>query len=165
MGLIISNTSPILALANIGRLNLLQKQFNSILIPEGVKNELKLEENFSGAIDIKKAISEGWISVKNVQDKKYVSLLHRELDLGESECIALSQEMETEKIILDEKEARRIAKSMNLNVVGVIGILIRGVEEKDIADIEIELRALQSKIGFFISESLVQNIIHKINKS
>ncbi|HRG49114.1 MAG TPA: DUF3368 domain-containing protein [Leptospiraceae bacterium] len=155
---IISNTSPILALSNIDRLYLLKKQFGKILIPRAVEEELMLKEGFAGADEIKKAISEGWISITDVKDQKYVALLRREIDHGESECLALAHEIDCSKLILDEKEARRIAKTMNFSVTGTIGILLRAFEDNDIQDIEKELRALQNKIGFFISESLFLKI-------
>lgn len=154
----ISNTSPLLALSNIGKLYLLKKQFGRILIPRAVEEELMLNEGFAGADEIKKAISEGWISIADVKDQKYVALLRREIDHGESECLALTQEIECSKLILDEKEARRIAKAMNLSITGTIGILLRALEDKDIHDIEKELRSLQEKIGFYISESLLMKI-------
>jgi len=155
---IISNTSPLLALSSIERLYLLKKQFGHILIPRAVEEELMLNEGFAGVDGIKKAISEGWISTAEVKDQKYVTVLRREIDHGESECLALAQEVECSKLILDEKEARRIAKTMNFSVTGTVGILLKALKDNDIQDIEKELRALQEKIGFFISKSLLLKI-------
>lgn len=42
----VSDTSPILGLAIIGHLNLLQEQFGEIYIPQAVLAELKVNETF-----------------------------------------------------------------------------------------------------------------------
>lgn len=76
---VVSNTSPILNLAIIGKLFLLQEQFNTILIPYAVKNELRIKEKLPGNNEIKAALKEGWIVVVDANDKEKVRLLNREL--------------------------------------------------------------------------------------
>ena len=50
----VSDTSPILGLAVIGHLNLLQVQFGEIFIPQTVLAELKVDTNFKGASEVRK---------------------------------------------------------------------------------------------------------------
>ena len=45
---VVSNTSPILNLAVIGRLSLLHDQFGEILIPNAVLEELRIQEDLPG---------------------------------------------------------------------------------------------------------------------
>ncbi len=53
----VSDTSPILSLAIIGHLNLFQEQLGEIYIPRAVLAELKVIENFQGAIVISQALA------------------------------------------------------------------------------------------------------------
>ena len=46
---VVSNTSPLLNLAIIGRLSLLHQQFGEIWIPPMVIKELRLEEDLPGS--------------------------------------------------------------------------------------------------------------------
>jgi uncharacterized protein len=61
---VVSNTSPILNLAIVDRLTLLQQQFGKILIPSVVLEELKVSEERPGSQVIREAISAGWIQRK-----------------------------------------------------------------------------------------------------
>lgn len=102
--LTVSNTSPLLNLAIINRLDLLEKQFKTIYIPEAVLTELRVEENLQGSLYLKAAIDKQWLQVKAVTNKPLVQLLQRELDRGESEAIALAIEIQADLILLDERE-------------------------------------------------------------
>ncbi len=52
---VVSNTSPILNLAIVARLELLRRQFGKILIPNAVLEELKVNEERPGSQAIRKA--------------------------------------------------------------------------------------------------------------
>jgi uncharacterized protein len=125
---VVSNTSPLLNLAVVGQLNLLRQQFNTIWMPGAVQDELRLDEELPGSSAIRQAIEEGWLLVKPVENAAFAQVLMRELDRGESEAIALAIERDASRILLDEREARRVAKGLNLSVTGVLGILLRAQE-------------------------------------
>ena len=61
--LVVSNTSPLSALAIIGRLNLLRGQFGVIRIPPAVWAELSRLEHASGKQALEQAYADGWIQV------------------------------------------------------------------------------------------------------
>ncbi len=90
---IISNTSPILNLAIIGRLSLLRRQFGEILIPQAVFEELRTGEDLPGSQAMREAVRKGWIQVHPVVGRPLVQVLQRELDKGEAEAIALASEL------------------------------------------------------------------------
>jgi uncharacterized protein len=131
--LVVCNTSPILNLAIVGHLQLLRQQFGEILIPHAVLDELKVDEERPGSQSIRKAISSGWIHPQTVSNQPLAQLLKQTLDRGESEAIALAIELQAEWTILDEREGRRIAKSLGLNVTGILGVLLRA---KQVGELE-----------------------------
>jgi hypothetical protein len=118
---VISNTSPRLNLAIVDHLFLLPQQFGQIIIPEAVLAELKINDDLPGSSVLKTAVDEGWLVVKAVENQALMNLLRRELHQGESDAIALAVELSADKVLLDEKEARRVARALNLSITGIVG--------------------------------------------
>ncbi|GHS90933.1 hypothetical protein FACS1894139_05010 [Planctomycetales bacterium] len=131
---VISNTSCLIALTNIGKLDLLQKRYGRVVITPEVKAE------FGEPLP-------AWISVVAVKDELKTFLITKYLDLGEASTIALATEMANPLIILDDGKARRYAKNINLNLTGTLGILVKASEVGLITDIFAVLADLR-KIQF-----------------
>lgn len=63
---VVSNSTPLIYLAKVGRIDLLRKVFKTVFIPQEVKNEVVDKGKLLGEQDayiIEKAISEGWLKV------------------------------------------------------------------------------------------------------
>lgn len=159
---IVSNTSPILNLAIINRLDLLHRQFSKVIIPEGVLTELKADFDLPGSRNIQNSLAEGWLSIQKISDHKVFKLLSQQLDFGESEAIALALELGQKSILIDERNARQVALSMGLEPVGIVGILLKAYKQKDILDLESEIIILKEKAGFYISNDLFKSILSHI---
>ncbi len=157
--LVVSNTSPILNLALIDRLSLMQEQFTTVTIPKGVLEELRVGENLPGSKKILDALDSKWLQVEEVQDSAILRIIKRELDAGEAEAIALVLENRAEWVLLDETEARRIAKDLGLKVTGVLGILLRACCQKRIPSLRTEMERLREKAGFYISDHLFEDLL------
>jgi len=155
----VSNTSPILGLAAINRLELLQKQFENILIPPAVVQELKLDTEFTGTASIRQAIKEEWIRVQTPENIHLIASLRLDLDWGEAEAIALALDKGISAIIMDERDGRTTAKAMGLSPVGVIGILLRAKKLGDVNSVSQALQALKKNVGFFISKSFEEEVL------
>ncbi len=151
---VVSNTSPILNLAVIDQLGLLKAQFGTIYVPVEVLDELRLDEGLPGVPSIRQAIDEGWLQVHPVVDQGLVRSLARDLDRSEAEAIALAMQLSANMLLLDERDARRIAKTLELNVTGVIGILIRATDIGEIQSLSTVLDELEQKAGFYIGRRL-----------
>jgi uncharacterized protein len=154
--LTVSNTSPLLNLAIIDHLSLPEKQFQTVYIPEAVLAELRVNENLNGSNHLKAALEKGWLKVKPVQNKAFVKLLRRELDQGESEAIALAIEKQADLILLDEKEGRRIARTLNLRITGILGIAIKAFQNGDLESMSEFIQKLRTQAHFHVSPSLEQ---------
>ena len=103
----ISDSSTLIHLAGIGRLELLKVFYGKILITPAVWKEV-VEEGGErpGNREVKAAHEAGWIEVITPGNKSVVRLLERELHIGEAETIALAVERHPEVIFPDESEAR-----------------------------------------------------------
>ena len=158
---VVSNTSPVLNLAIVDHLSLMFEQFGEILIPEGVLEELRVEEGLPGFQSILEAIKKGWLRVKEADDRIFVKVLHADLDNGEAEAIALALQVKADWIILDEREGRRVAKSVGLNVIGVLGILLRAQREGKLPSLQKTMEELRKKAGFHIASELYSYVLKK----
>jgi predicted nucleic acid-binding protein len=158
-GLVVSDTSPLLNLALINRLDLLQSQFSRVTVPRQVWGELTDGED--GLEALRELRETGFLQLVEVdRSNLFVELFH-ELDLGETAAICYAAEEGAALVLLDERDGRRVARRHDLNVTGVIGVLLRGANTGAV-DLEHELNALRDA-GFWISDDLYERILSEAN--
>jgi predicted nucleic acid-binding protein len=80
------------------------------------------------------------------------------LDLGESEAIALAEEMGADQLLIDEKAARRVAMTRNLPLIGTMGVLLLAKRQGEIENIKNILDQMQRQ-GTRISDRLYQQVL------
>lgn len=151
-----SDSTPLIHLAKIDRLELLREFFGEIIIPEAVYRECVLEGgNSEDALAIKNA---KWIKVEKISDEKLKRALMFELDEGESEAIVLAIERNAELILIDDYDGREVARALGLKVVGTIGILLKAKLLGKIKSLREELERLKAT-GFWLSEEFYERIL------
>jgi hypothetical protein len=94
-----------------------------IIVPEAVHNECVIEGK--DREDVKRIEKADWVKVAKIKDTNLKKALMMVLDGGEAEAIVLALEESADLILLDEYDAREVARNYGLNITGVIGILIR----------------------------------------
>ena len=120
---VVTNSTPLIELSKIEQLELLREVYGSIYIPEEVYIEVVINGvGKPGSAEVEAA---NWITCQSVTDKNQVITLHNNVSIGLGECgaIVLAQEIGAEKIIIDDRVARRVAIAKGLSVVGTVGIL------------------------------------------
>jgi predicted nucleic acid-binding protein len=157
--LVVSNTSPILNLAIIGQLELLYHQFRTVWIPQAVVDELRIDQDLPGSAAVREAQQAGWLVSEHVTDRVRVTLLQRDLDLGESEAIALALQKHADWLLLDEREGRRVAKSLGLKVTGVLGILLKAKLQGQLPSLTKAMEQLCDLAGFRIDADLYAQLV------
>lgn len=127
--IIVSDTTPIISLLKINRLDLLEKLFGEVLIPDAVYEELTTDKRF---IDEAKQITKAsYIKSVSVLDSEAVRILKMEtgLDQGESEAIVLTNELKADILLMDEVKGRTVSKQMGITIMGTIGLLLSAYED------------------------------------
>ena len=109
---IISDTSCLIVLTNIGELDLLRKVYGTIVTTVDI------------AIEFGEPLPD-WIIIEKVADKYRQQLLEMQIDKGESSAIALALEASDSTVILDDYRARKIAEQLGVNYTGTIGVIIK----------------------------------------
>ena len=159
---VVSNSSPIIHLSKIGKLNLLKEYFDTITIPEIVYRESVMEGKDRVEVELIKNAE--WIKVSQVKDKKFVKLLQTSLDDGESEAITLSLEIGADLILLDDSDARERARLYGLKIIGTIGILLHAKMDGKITFSREELKRLK-KTGFWIGDKLEARLLREAGET
>lgn len=161
--IIVSNASVLIGLSSIGKLALLSERFTQgVLIPEAVRREVVDQgEGRPGAKEISKS---KWIGVQKVRDRRIVDLLRTELDEGEAESIVLAHEVGARIILLDERDARRTAKRMNLKVLGTVGVLIWAKKAGKLVNLRENLDALRDFGGFRLSQTIYERALGEVGE-
>jgi predicted nucleic acid-binding protein len=158
-GLIVSDTSPLLNLALINRLDLLRTQFADVTVPHRVWDELtEGEEGLEGLRELR---DNNLLSIVEVERSNLFVEVFHELDLGETAAICYAVEHDADLVLLDERDGRRVARRHDLEVTGVIGILLRGAKTDEV-DLKQELDALR-EAGFWISDDLYTHALSEAN--
>lgn len=153
---VISNSSPIIHLAKIGRLNLLERLYSRILIPEKVY--LECTDTVQYHTEVELITQPAWIKRHLIEDDRLFNLLYAEIDAGEAEALVLALEQKADLLLLDDQEARSMARKLGLPVTGTLGVLLKAKNEGMINSFAEDLQKLQ-KSGFWLSQNLVNTLL------
>lgn len=140
----VTDSTCLIALERIGQLDLLRQVFAPLFAPPAVQAEL--------------GVSVDWLVVRPVSDMRIVVALKTQLDEGEAQVIALAMELGDILVVLDDKKARRIARQMDLRVIGTLGILLRAKQEGVVTELKSSLNALR-RVGFYMTDELYQETL------
>lgn len=148
--IVVSDSSPLIALASIGHLDLLRALYGRVLIPEAVRDEVSGDIDRRGAREILLA---DWIEVRPASDTIDLYLARTLVDAGEAEAIGLAIELNAELLIVDERRARDLATTMGLRITGVVGVLLEAKKRALVPAIKPVLDALSATGGFHLSRA------------
>lgn len=141
------DTSALIALETIEQVRLLNEFYDKVFAPPAVVNE------FGGLLP-------HFIMQQNLgsSSAQRAIQLCQKLGKGESEAIALAIELSAAEVIIDDARARREAKSRGLQVVVVVGLLLRGKQYGLISQVKPLLDTLRTS-GFRVSGALYEHAL------
>ncbi len=141
---VVSNSSPLIYLAKVSRLNLLKKVYGKVWIPEAVFDEAITQGKILKITDaaiLEEAVGR-WIfkeRIKPETDSKYAFLDENDrIGQGEKQALRLCKQLNADIFIVDDKEARRVARILKIRPMGTCGILILAFRKGLISATEVE---------------------------
>ena len=140
---VVVDSTCLIGLERIGRLDILQSLFNPITVPPEVARE------FGSSLS--------WLKVEAPANHALVSALKMLLDDGEAEAIALASEL-GHGIVLDDLQARAAGKNLGLRVLGTIGILLKAKHAGIIHALKPILDDLELN-GFYLGDALKEEAL------
>jgi uncharacterized protein len=149
------NASPLIALAKIGQLELLLGSTRSLAVPLAVADEIRVGPTDDPA---RRALSAGFGGVPvSVEVSSQVEAWG--LGRGESAVISLASRLSA-TAILDDRDARRAAKTLGLVVLGTLGVIVRARREGRIGSASELLKSLQG-MGMRLDNVLVATVLRQ----
>jgi uncharacterized protein len=169
----VSNTSPLIWLAKVGKLTLLKDLFHEILITEEVYKEAVergLQEGFSDALVIKEAVDQGWIKISKLDETEVAQckkiMKHAfEIHMGEAQAIVLAHKMGASTLLLmDESSGRAFAEAWGLKVKGALYVVMTALRGQLLNGEEAKETVLTFvRRGFRIEPKLLARVIEEID--
>lgn len=151
--MIISNTSPLIHLAKVGRLSLLPLCFQKVLIPEEVYEEIKCQPYSIEVIGIDRALQDGWLQRERVIVRKELASFPG-IDKGELKAIALALEKKR-PLIIDDKVGRIVATVLGVEAHGTLYVLLQARKNKLLTSEEvIGLLNMMIKNDFYLANDV-----------
>lgn len=155
--MIVSNTTPISNFLHVDRMDILQKLFKEIHIPQAVKTEI--EAFFLSDDRWHTALDNGFIRVHSVHSDSLLSHPLHILHDGEVEALNLSIEQCATLCLIDDKDARIVASLNKIPVSGTLGILIRAKKHGIIDSAKPLMDALRDHHAFWISTMMYKEVL------
>ena len=147
--MIISDSTTLIVLFDLDRLDLLSNIFTHIIIPDAVHKEISAKLPLS---------LPSFMKVQKVTDSDILDVLKSVLDLGESEAIALAIELEL-PLIIDEKKGRKIALREGIKIIGLLGIIYLNIKKEYISEAEAKTFLDDAVVnGYRISTRLIDEM-------
>lgn len=149
---VVTNTGPLIMLAKIDQLNVLQEMFKTISIPPGVHRELVAKSGVE-AYRLDTAFAQFIEITEEPEFPPSVQLVTENLDVGEQQAIALAY-AKGAILVIDERLGRQAARQLDLSITGSAGILIEAKQQGYIPAVK-PLLELARQQGYWLSDDLI----------
>lgn len=149
---VVINTSPLIVLFKADLINLLPQIFTEIVVPGAVWDEV-VE---AGKVDIpaQNLAQVEW--VKRIEIATLSPIITAwGLDPGESEVLTFALEHQDYRVIIDDAAARRVARTLDIPLVGTIGLILFAKQQNVISSVSDAITAIQDA-GLWLSNDLIQ---------
>lgn len=159
--IVVVNTTPLIALAEIQQFDLLRQLYGEILVPSAVRTEI-LKGGVTG-IGVEEFARAEFIRVCEVENPRRCDYLS-DLDRGEAEVIALAEEKGADLVIIDELLGRKHAQRLGMTVTGSMGILVKAKQLGLIPRVMPYLKMWRATGRRWISESLQEQVLQMVGE-
>jgi predicted nucleic acid-binding protein len=159
MKLVVADSSPLIALASSGHIDVLLSLIQEVVIPETVFQECITQNDKPGAQHILNAVRAGHI--QRVDDPDISAFRDiDDLDIGEACAISLAITLKS-AILIDDFIGREVAKAHRVNVIGGCGILLIAKQRGLIVAVKPVIDAWKDGIGYRLSDALIADVLRK----
>ncbi len=154
--IVVADTSPLLHLARIGRLSLVEAALGPVLVPRTVWSELIQPGTRPEVVGALRDAT--WITVCDDPEPQDIGL-----DPGETAAILLAESLRAEAVIIDERRGRAVATSRGLAVIGTLGVLAGARRAGALERVAPVIAALRTD-GFWLADDLVASFMKRLGE-
>lgn len=145
---IVADSTCLIGLEKIGRLDILPALFETVMIPPEVAKE------FGGSFS--------WLQIEVLANRVLAVSLRLVVDAGEAEAIALASEKGC-RLIADDKQARAVAGQIGVKVIGTVGVLIQAKQNGAITKLRPILDDLERN-NFYFTRALREEALRLVGE-
>lgn len=163
---VVSDASPLILLARVGRLRLLKDLYTEVVIPFHVRDEITKHDDESSFLIISE-IEKGWIKQVETEVSPEIRKIGEKLGLHQGEMHALTTAVKQnyKEILVDDKLARIAARILGLRAIGCIGIVMKAYETGAITKHEsIDVIQKLVKAGLWISPEVLAEVFSSLER-
>lgn len=158
---VIVNTTPLIALCHVGKLDILKKIYGEVSIPQAVYQELSAKKDSICKKQVDNSLD--WIHVEKIENQMAKSMFKTQLHDGEVEVMILAKEKNADIVIIDDANAKKHAKYLRLPVTGTLGVLIKAKRQGYIFELKPIIQKMVDK-NIYISEKLIKLCLEQVNE-
>ncbi len=160
----VSDASPLILLAKIGKLNLLKELYTEIVIPSQVRDEvMKYHDNAS--FMIASEIEKGWVKLEDVEISPEINRIGEKLGLhkGEMHALSVAMHLNLKEVLADDKLARIAARILGLRAIGCLGIIMKAYKKGVVTRSE-AIDSIQKlvKAGLWLSPEVLAEVFNSM---
>jgi len=153
--MIIGDSSALVALSIMDRLDLLESIFGKVYVPQAVYDEVTISYK-PQSLKLKNYLKDKIITVD-------LNIVQMGLGQGELEAIALYKHLNSDFLLIDDRRAKKFAQLNSVNVIGSLGVMILAKERGLITLIRDDVEKLISS-DVFISENLINRVLASVGE-
>ena len=158
---VIVNSTPLIALAGIGCLDVLQKLYGKITIPRAVYTEINAKPDSECVKQLK--LNADWILIDDISNVEAKSYYKTQLHDGEVEVMILAKESSADLVIIDDNNAKKHAQYLGLSVTGTLGLLMKAKSVGYISELKPLLQKLVDN-RIYISQALIDKCLRIVGE-
>lgn len=158
--IIVSDTTPLRYLIEIEQVQILERLFGSVIIPEKVAEELQRPKTPQKIKDWMQA-PPSWLIIRKADLSAFTP--QRKIDDGEREAFALAIELHAHAVLLDDRDAATEAERLNLNVIPTFTILERA-SEQDLLDLPSSIEEMRKTSFRLPPEKYIEEALERDRK-
>ena len=165
----VSNSSPLIHLARLGKLGFAKQVFSSLTIPPAVRRETieaGKSEGYSDALNLERLERDGWLKTSELAHKsrRLAQDLSEVVGIGEAEAIALAIER-NERLFMDDLKGRRTAELYRVETTTTLGLILELLVEGALGRTDYERNVKEYGSQGWISGEIIQDFIEKGRES
>lgn len=158
--IIVSDTTPLRYLIQIEKVQILEKLFGKVIIPERVSEELQRPKTPQKVKDWMQA-RPAWLEVRTADLSVFTP--QKKIDDGEREAFALALELKADAVLLDDKDATTEAARLNIDVIPTFTIL-ESAAEQDLIDLPVTIDEMRRTSFRLPPEEEIQAMLERDRK-
>lgn len=162
---VVSDSSPLIYLARLGRFSLLRELHDAVFIPPAVWQEVAIRgEKWPESVELKTGVSRGWIQIRAPSAQHAPQAVRaKDLSRADIESILLARELQA-VLLTDDAEAREAAEALSVKVSGTVALLMRARVEGKIDRLQPVLDQLRTETNFRMTEAVYLRALREVGE-